>query len=130
MFAAPWTANSSVSVGFDVDSRGAFVQQGNSSEVVVYSTHRKVNTDVYGDGNSGTVKDIPSEFFDYIALYTARQYQLSAKPTSGQAIYTISSAEVRNVLEDELEKVEQQNIVESVGRRMQTGINTSNTLNY
>jgi hypothetical protein len=130
LFSAPLTANNSISIGFAVDNRGAFIEQGNSSEKVAYSTHRKVNTDTYGDGTAGTVSEIPSEFFSYIALYTARQYQLSARPTSGEAIYTISSAEVRNVLEDELLKIEQQNITESVGRRMQTGINTSNTLNY
>ena len=130
LFNAPWIGKNAQRVGFDVNSRGAYIQQGNSGQSVVYSTHRKVNTDIYGDGTAGTVSDIPTEFFDYMALYAARQYQLSARPTNGSAIFTISSSEVQQVMDDELLKIEQQNITESVGRRMQTGINTSNTLNY
>jgi hypothetical protein len=86
----------------------------------VYVTYKKPLNDKYGDGTGGTVSTIPSEWFDYIALYSARLYQIANRQSNPNPMATIASREVDEALQDAKMKLEEQNISNSVAKRIQT----------
>ena len=108
-------------IQFHVSGRGIVIN--NSEKVdgdVAYVTYKKTFTDVYGDGTGGTTSDIPSEWFNYMALYAARQQQISQRQNNGSPYAAIASREVDEALQDELMKLEEQNISNGIAKRIQT----------
>jgi hypothetical protein len=108
-------------IQFHVSGRGIVIN--NSEKVdgdVAYVTYKKTFTDVYGDGTGGTTSDIPSEWFNYMALYAARQQQISQRQGNGSPYAAIASREVDEALQDELMKLEEQNISNGIAKRIQT----------
>lgn len=108
-------------IQFHVSGRGIVIN--NSEKVdgdVAYVTYKKTFTDVYGDGTGGTTSDIPSEWFNYMALYAARQQQISQRQSNGSPYAAIASREVDEALQDELMKLEEQNISNGIAKRIQT----------
>lgn len=129
LYYPPWTGQGGTRVQYDVSSNGAYVQQGSGgTESVAYVTYKKKLTDRYGDGSGGTVSDIPEEWANYMSLYAARQLQIGNRQGNSSPYAVIASREVEDALEDEKMKIEQQNIVESVARRMTTPISQNRTL--
>lgn len=111
-----------------VSSKGCYVEVGNSDVDEVYVTYKAAHTSRYGDGTGGTTADIPDEWFEYMALYTARQMQIANRQGNGSPYAVIASREVEAVLEDEMMKIEEQGIVDNLGRRIETGILNSTML--
>lgn len=92
-------------VEFAASSRGIYLTFCQSLNPV-YVTYKKVLTDRYGDGTGGTTSTIPEEWFYYMALYAARQQQITEQV--GDVGAGIQSREVEEALLDELEKLEVQ----------------------
>ena len=111
-----------------VTDRGIQLLSNGTGQKLAYVTYKKRLTDVYGDGQSGTVSDIPAEWAEYMARYAARDYQLSQRQANASPFAIIGSTEVERALEDQLWRLESQNIEETIGRRILTQIATTNTL--
>jgi hypothetical protein len=108
-------------IQFHVSGRGIVIN--NSQKVdsdVAYVTYKKTLSDEYGDGTGGTVSDVPSEWFNYMALYAARQLQISQRQGNSSPYAVIASREVDEALQDELMKLEEQNISNGIAKRIQT----------
>lgn len=111
-----------------VTDRGIQLLSNGTGATLAYVTYKKRLTDVYGDGESGTVSDIPAEWAEYMARYAARDYQISQRQSNASPFAIIGSTEVERALEDQLWRLESQNIEETIGRRILTQLATTNTL--
>lgn len=96
---------------------------------IVYVTYKKRLTDVYGDGTGTTTATIPAEWFQFMAHYAARMWQISEQIGGSDPRVVIADREVQRALEDELMKLETQGIANAVARRIQTH-NMENTALY
>ena len=114
-------------IRFYVDSSGANLRS-NAAPEVVWVTYKKVNPDIYGDGNSGTVSDIPSEWFNYMTLYAAYMYQSSQRQNNPNAGYTLALREVENSLQDELIRLEDQHITDNLAKNIYTHLSQNQSL--
>jgi hypothetical protein len=114
-------------IRFYVDSSGANLRS-NVDNDVVWVTYKKANTDIYGDGNSGTVSDIPSEWFNYMTLYSAYMYQSSQRQNNPNAAYTLALREVENSLQDELIRLEDQHITDNLAKNIYTHLSQNQSL--
>jgi len=94
----------------------------------VYVTYKAALTDTYGDGTGGTTSSIPDEWFDYIALYTARHMQIASRQNNDSPFAVIASREVEDALVDQHMKIEHQGIIDNLGRKIETGILNSTML--
>lgn len=111
-----------------VTDRGIQLLSNGTGATLAYVTYKKRLTDVYGDGESGTASDIPAEWAEYMARYAARDYQISQRQSNASPFAIIGSTEVERALEDQLWRLESQNIEETIGRRILTQLATTNTL--
>lgn len=111
-----------------VDSKGIYAEVGGSSVNQAYVTYKASLNAVYGDGTGGTTSDIPSEWFNYMALYAARQLQASSRQANPNQYVGVLGAEVQQALEDEHMKIEHDGIIDNLGRKIQTGISNSTML--
>jgi hypothetical protein len=93
----------------------------------VYVSYKKKQTDRYGDGTGGTVSDIPEEWFNYMANYAARIFQMGEMRDNASFGLTISDREVQECLVDELMKIEEQGF-DNVSKRITTHLISDNTI--
>lgn len=119
--------SSSRPISFYVDSSGANLRS-NAAPKQVWVTYKKVNSDIYGDGNSGTVSAIPSEWFNYMSLYAAYMYQSSQRQNNPNAAYGLALREVENSLQDELIRLEDQHITENLAKNVYTHLSQNQSL--
>jgi hypothetical protein len=109
---APYTTASPQDYNFYVDSAGAkLITSANPSTTFV--TYKKVLADVYGE-TTGLQKDIPSEWFDYIAHGVYADY-LRAEGQQEKSL--AADQEAALILEDELIQVDQQGAGMTFGSR-------------
>ena len=119
--------SSSRPIRFYVDSSGANLRT-NDAPSVVWVTYKKANNDVYGDGNSGTVSDIPAEWFNYMTLYAAYMYQSSQRQNNPNSGYGLALKEVENSLQDELIRLEDQHVTDNLAKNIYTHASQDNSL--
>ena len=119
--------SSSRPIRFFVDSSGATLRT-NDAPCIAYVTYKKTLTDVYGDGESGTVSDIPSEWFNYMTLYAAYMYQASQRQDNPNAGHGLALREVENSLQDELIRLEDQHITDNLAKNIYTHLSQNNSL--
>ena len=119
--------SSSRPIRFYVDSSGANLRSNSDSDVV-WVTYKKVNSDIYGDGNSGTTAAIPSEWFNYMTLYAAYMYQSSQRQNNPNSGYGLALREVENALQDELIRLEDQHITDNLAKNVYTHASQNNSL--
>jgi hypothetical protein len=105
-------------LGYHVTARGVTLH--NVDEDIVYVTYRKPLSDTYGDGTAGTTSDIPEEWFNYISLYCGHEMARASRQANGNEYFPISAREVQEALTDALMKQEEQNISNSIARRIKT----------
>jgi hypothetical protein len=109
---APYTTASPQDYNFYVDSAGAkLITSANPSTTFV--TYKKVLSDVYGE-TTGLQKDVPSEWFDYIAHGVYADY-LRAEGQQEKSL--AADQEAALILEDELIQVDQQGAGMTFGSR-------------
>ena len=119
--------SSSRPIRFYVDSSGANLRS-NSDTDVVWVTYKKVNSDIYGNGNSGTVATIPSEWFNYMTLYAAYMYQSSQRQNNPNSAYGLALREVESALQDELIRLEDQHITDNLAKNVYTHLSQNQSL--
>lgn len=119
--------SSSRPIRFYVDSSGANLRTNDSPDTV-WVTYKKVNPDIYGDGTSGTVSDIPAEWFNYMSLYAAYMYQSSQRQNNPNSAYGLALREVENALQDELIRLEDQHITDSLAKNIYTHLSQNQSL--
>lgn len=82
----------------------------------VWVAYKKEFTDVYGDGQNGTISDVPAEWFEFMAYHAARSYQES----QGEQIQSIALSTVQMVKDQALMKISRQGIYDTIAKRFRT----------
>jgi hypothetical protein len=103
----------------------SYFVQGSSVGEVAYATYKKrLDVELATDDAVGT--EIPAEFMPYMAHYAAYTWQRSVEQNSDEANFGLSLAIVNQVLEDELVKIDKQNLFNTtVARRYRTNYNST-----
>lgn len=109
---APYTTASPQDYNFYVDSAGAKLITS-ATPATAFVTYKKVLSDVYGE-TTGLQKDVPAEWFDYIAHGVYADY-LRAEGQQDKSLAADQEASL--ILEDELIQVDQQGAGMTFGSR-------------
>lgn len=99
------------------DQNGIRVTDCSDVDTVYVAFKKDFNTQ-YGDGTAGTVSDIPSEWFDFMAYHAARSYRASQAQPDGYN--PIALRDVQQVLDQALMKVSRQGIYDAIAKRFRT----------
>jgi len=75
---------------------------------------KKTQDDVYGDGESGTVSDIPAEWFNYMGLQTASAWD------GAQDRPTVRVKDIDRAWDQALLKINRQGIYNNIALRFRT----------
>lgn len=122
------TSSNYCPIGYHVTSRG--VELHNTEDLdTVYVTYRTPLDDEYGDGTGATQSSIPTEWFNYLALYAARTYQMANRQGNDSPYAGIGARELEEAKMDALMKLEEQNISNSIAKRIQTHLQYNTQLN-
>ncbi len=116
----PYTAASAQDYDFIVTGDGAQLIDGNLDPSSAYVTYRKQLRDTYGDGTSGTVTDIPEEWFQYIAHGTYADF---LRMDGQQEKAALADQEAFDILTDELLKISNSRVMDMVAMRTLTNAN-------
>ena len=95
------------------DQDGIRITNCNDGDVV-YMAFKKTQDDVYGDGESGTVSDIPAEWFNYMGLQTASAWD------GAQDRPTVRVKDIDRAWDQALLKINRQGIYNSIAQRFRT----------
>ena len=109
---APYTTASPQDFNFYIDSSGAKLITS-ASPASAFVTYKKILSDTYGE-TTGLQKDVPSEWFDYIAHGVYSDY-LRAEGQQEKSL--AADQEAAMILEDELIQVDQQGAGMTFGSR-------------
>lgn len=103
----------------------SYFVQGSSVGETAYATYKKrLDVDLATTDDVST--EIPAEFMPYMAHYAAYTWQRSVDQNSDEANFGLSLAIVNQVLEDELVKIDKQNLFNTtVARRYRTNYNST-----
>lgn len=116
-----WTGASPRQLDFYPDAEGIRVTNANTDATTVFVAYKKVVVDKYGDGTGGTVSDVPSEWFEYMAYHAAMSYQVAEQV--GAERMTIAFRDVQGRLDDELLRISRQGIWRTIAQKMKTYYN-------
>jgi hypothetical protein len=107
---------------FSQGDRYKVMSAGSGDEV--YVTYKKEYTPGFGvttaDGD-----EVPAEFLPYIAHYTAYTWQRSVEQNASENNFALSLGIINQVLENELAKIDDQNVFNTIGKKFKTYRNTS-----
>ena len=81
---------------------------------VVYMAFKKTQPDTYGNGQSGTVSDVPAEWFNYMALQTAAAWD------GAQDRPTVRVKDIDRAWDQALLKINRQGIYNNIAQRFRT----------
>ena len=95
------------------DQNGIRITNCNASDVV-YVAFKKTLDDTYGDGEAGTVSDIPAEWFNFMALQTASAWDGS------QERPTVRVKDIDRAWDQALLKINRQGIYNNIASRFRT----------
>ena len=93
------------------------------TENKVYATFKKAHGLSFGAGDADS-KAVPREFLSYIAHKTAYTWQRSVEQNASENNFALSLNVVKNILEDELAKLDDQNVFNAIGKKFKTYRNT------
>jgi len=116
----PFQSASAQLIDFYVQNGGATLIDGSLDLSSAYVTYKKQWTDVYGDGSSGTVVNVPDEWFEYLAHGVYADW-LRAEGQQEKA--ALADAEAKDKLDDELIRISEMHTINSVANRIQTNSN-------
>lgn len=106
---------------------GRYILHQKQPSNILYVTYKKAHTDIYGDGSSGTVSDIPSEWFFYMALHASYMYLAAERGANPNGYAGVAYREVEEALQDELMRIEEQGL-SNVSQRVQTHLQYNTSL--
>lgn len=102
----------------------SFYEQPTSSseDIEVFVTYKKTFDPNFG--SSDDTETVPAELLPYMAHYAAYTWQRSVEQNASENNFQLSLALINSVLEDELEKISNQNIANSyIAKSIQTNYN-------
>jgi hypothetical protein len=114
---APYTTASPQDFNFYVDSAGAKLITS-ATPATAFVTYKKILSDTYGE-TTDLQKDIPSEWFDYIAHGVYSDY---LRAEGQQEKSQLADNEAAMILNDELVQIEQQGAGMTFGTRHLTNV--------
>ena len=92
----------------------------------IYVAFKKTWTDTFGDGTSGTVATIPSEWAEFMAYDAARSYRASQGGEDG--FNPIALRDVNNALERALMKPSRSGAIAALNNQLKTQYSTDNSI--
>lgn len=116
----PFQTASAQLIDFYVQNGGASLIDGSLNLSSAFVTYKKQLTDTYGDGSSGTVVNVPDEWFSYLAHGTYSDF-LRAEGQQEKA--ALADIEAKDKLDDELIRISEMNTINAVANRIHTNSN-------
>lgn len=122
--AAKWEGNDPLSLTAYPDSNG--IRVASNVTGTVYVAYKKAWTDTYGNGESGTASEVPSEWAEFMAYDAARSYRASQDSESG--FNPIALRDVNNALERALMKPSREGAIAALTNQLKTQYSTDNSV--
>lgn len=101
----PFLTSSVQLFDFTLTNSGAKIVEGNLGSTSAWVTYKMQWTDSYGDGSSGTVVNVPDEWFEYLAHGVYADYLRSEGQQEKSAL---ADQEAMEKLTDELIRIDEQ----------------------
>ena len=95
------------------DQNGIRMTDG-TQDGVIYMAFKKTQPDTYGNGESGTVSDVPAEWFNFMALQTAAAWD------GAQDRPTVRVKDIDRAWDQALLKINRQGIYNNIAQRFRT----------
>jgi hypothetical protein len=122
--AAKWEGNDPLSLTAYPDSNG--IRVASNVTGTVYVAYKKAWTDTYGNGESGTASEVPSEWAEFMAYDAARSYRASQDSDNG--FNPVALRDVNNALERALMKVSRDGAIAALTNQLKTQYSTDNSV--
>lgn len=116
----PYQRASAQLIEFYVQNGGATLIDGNLDLSSAFVTYKKQLADTYGDGSSGTVVNVPDEWFSYLAHGTYADFM---RAEGQQEKAALADAEAKDKLDDELIRISDMHTINAVANRIHTNAN-------
>jgi hypothetical protein len=114
--AAKWSGNDPLTLTAYPDQNG--IRVASNVTGTVYVAFKKAWTDTYGNGESGTLATVPSEWAEFMAYDAARSYRASQSGEDG--FNPIALRDVNNALERALMKVSRSGAIAALTNQLKT----------
>jgi len=121
---AKWEGNDPISLTAYPDSNG--IRVASNVTGTVYVAYKKAWSDTYGNGESGTLATVPSEWAEFMAYDAARSYRASQDSESG--FNPIALRDVNNALERALMKPSREGAIAALTNQLKTQYSTDNSV--
>jgi len=122
--ASKWEGNDPLNLTAYPDSNG--IRVASNVTGTIYVAYKKAWTDTYGNGESGTVSEVPSEWAEFMAYDAARSYRASQDSDSG--FNPIALRDVNNSLERSLMKPSRDGAIAALTNQLKTQYSTDNSV--
>ena len=114
--AAKWSGNDPLTLTAYPDSNG--IRVASNVTGTVYVAYKKAWTGTYGNGESGTLATVPTEWAEFMAYDAARSYRASQGGEDG--FNPIALRDVNNALERALMKVSRSGAITALTNQLKT----------
>ena len=121
---AKWEGNDPISLTAYPDSNG--IRVASNVTGTVYVAYKKAWSDTYGNGESGTLATVPTEWAEFMAYDAARSYRASQDSESG--FNPIALRDVNNALERALMKPSREGAIAALTNQLKTQYSTDNSV--
>jgi len=122
--ASKWEGNDPISLTAYPDSNG--IRVASNVTGTVYVAYKKAWSDTYGNGESGTLATVPTEWAEFMAYDAARSYRASQDSESG--FNPIALRDVNNALERALMKPSREGAIAALTNQLKTQYSTDNSV--
>jgi len=122
--AAKWEENDPLNLTAYPDSNG--IRVASNVTGTIYVAYKKAWSDTYGNGESGTLATVPTEWAEFMAYDAARSYRASQDSESG--FNPIALRDVNNALERALMKPSREGAIAALTNQLKTQYSTDNSV--
>jgi hypothetical protein len=121
---AKWEGGDPTSLTAYPDKNG--IRVASNVTGTIYVAYKKAWTDTYGNGESGTLATVPSEWAEFMAYDAARSYRASQGGEDG--FNPIALRDVNNALERALMKVSRSGAIAALTNQLKTQYSVDNSI--
>ena len=121
---AKWEGGDPTSLTAYPDKNG--IRVASNVTGTIYVAYKKAWTDTYGNGESGTLATVPSEWAEFMAYDAARSYRASQSGEDG--FNPIALRDVNNALERALMKVSRSGAIAALTNQLKTQYSVDNSI--
>jgi len=122
--ASKWEGNDPLNLMAYPDSNG--IRVASNVTGTIYVAYKKAWSDTYGNGESGTLATVPTEWAEFMAYDAARSYRASQDSESG--FNPIALRDVNNALERALMKPSREGAIAALTNQLKTQYSTDNSV--